>query len=164
MHTLVLVRHAKSDWSALAADRDRPLAPRGRRQAPETGTWLAAHGPRSELAVVSPARRARETWELVAAQLDGPPREVIEPAAYTFDGDELLAVVRELPEDVSVVTLVGHNPAMEELVEALTGRGVRMPTSALAVVELDAWSDAGDGGARLSVAGRPDGSGLLAAT
>ena len=39
-----------------------------------------------------------------------------------------------------------------------------MPTSALAVVELDAWSDAGDGGARLSVAGRPDGSGLLAAT
>ena len=74
-HTLVVIRHAKSDWDVDAADRDRPLAKRGRRQAPPTGRWLAAQDLALDLAVVSPAARARQTWELVAAQLAA--REVV---------------------------------------------------------------------------------------
>jgi phosphohistidine phosphatase SixA len=57
--TLILLRHAKSDWSVEKADIDRPLAKRGRRQAPEVGRWLAAHIDSISLAVVSPAARAR---------------------------------------------------------------------------------------------------------
>lgn len=134
--TLVLVRHAKSDWSGEHADLDRPLAPRGRRQATEAGRWLAAHGPRLDLAVVSPATRARATWDLVAAELAAPPPVRVEAAAYTFDGDDLLDVVRGL-EGPGAVALVGHNPALEELLELLTGEVRRMPTSCLAVVDLD---------------------------
>ena len=68
-HTLILLRHSKSDWSTNEADLDRPLAKRGRRQAPEAGRWLATHVDRIDLAVVSTARRARTTWDLVSAEL-----------------------------------------------------------------------------------------------
>ena len=72
MATLILLRHAKSDWSGGGADLDRPLAKRGRRQAAEAGRWLAANVPGIDLAVVSPATRAGSTWKVVAGELDGP--------------------------------------------------------------------------------------------
>ncbi|MEJ7796683.1 MAG: histidine phosphatase family protein [Nocardioides sp.] len=132
--TLVLVRHSKSDWSGSHADRDRPLARRGRRQAAEAGRWLAEHVPRFDLAVVSPAARAVQTWDLVAAALRSAPPVRVEEAAYTFDGHVLHSLVRDLE---GIVALVGHNPAVEELLELLTGEVRRMPTSCLAVVDLD---------------------------
>lgn len=134
--TLVLIRHGKSDWSSDVADRDRPLAARGRRQAPQAGRWLADHGPRLDLAVVSPAARATQTWELVAAALADPPPTRVDEAAYTFDGEALLDVVRGL-DDLPTVALVGHNPALEELLELLTGEVRRMSTSCLAVIDLE---------------------------
>lgn len=155
-HTLVLVRHAKSDWSGDHPDHERPVGPRGRRQAPESGRWLAEHLPAIDLAVVSPARRARTTWELVAGELPLAPPVRVEDDVYSFGAGPLLAVVRRLPGEVATVALVGHNPALEELVEELTGEWVAMPTSALAVLELPgAWADAGGGTARLLAAGRP---------
>lgn len=155
-HTLVVVRHAKSDWSVRAADRERPLAPRGRRQAPEMGRWIAANLDPVDLAVVSVATRAQQTWELVADQLPEPPPTRAERTAYTFSGDHLLDLVHGLPDQARTVALVGHNPAVEELVERLTGGWVRMPTSALAVIALPVW---GAGAGRLRAAGRPaDGS------
>ena len=63
--TLILLRHAKSDWSGSVPDVDRPLARRGHRQAPQAGRWLADNIDSIDLAVVSPANRARRTWELV---------------------------------------------------------------------------------------------------
>lgn len=153
--TLILMRHGKSDWSVAVPDRDRPLNGRGRRQAAETGRWLGTvwipgHGGRIDLAVVSPATRAWDAWELAAAELDDPPPVRVEEAAYTFDGADLLAVVRGLGEERCVV-LVGHNPALEELIAALTGEHVEIKTSALAVVDLDDWHAPG----RLVMHGRP---------
>lgn len=150
--TLVVIRHAKSDWSVPVGDSDRPLAPRGRRQAPPIGRWLAEHVDPPGLAVVSPAARTTQTWELVAAELPEPPPARFEPLAYTFAGDELADLVARLPEDTRTVVLVGHNPAVEELVETLTGRWVAMPTAAVAVVAMPLWN-AGTG--RLRGAGRP---------
>src|SRR6476620_12682109 len=71
-HTLILLRHAKSDWSGHEADIARPLAKRGRRQAPDAGRWLATNIDSIDLAVVSPASRARSTWDLVSVRLDAP--------------------------------------------------------------------------------------------
>jgi phosphohistidine phosphatase len=156
-HTLVLIRHAKSDWSTSGSDRQRPLAPRGRRQAPEAGRWIAANLVAEESidhAVVSPAQRARSTWDLVSAELEPVPPTTIDDHAYTFDGGGLLAIVRSLPDDWGTVALVGHNPAMEELVELLTGAWVAMPTSCLAVIDLPgSWAEAAEG--RLRAHGRP---------
>lgn len=148
---LILLRHAKSDWSTGKADHLRPLAPRGRRQAPLAGAWLAEHHPDIDLALVSPAARAQETWSLAAAELPAPPPVQVDERIY--DG-WLHAVVAGLPETADVVVMVGHNPDMEELVEELTGTSVRMRTSELALIELDAW-DAPKG--RLVSSGRPPG-------
>lgn len=149
--TLVLMRHGKSDWSVNAPDQDRPLTDRGRRQAAEAGRWIDDHCPTLDLAVVSPATRAARAWELAAAELSDPPPVRVEEGAYTFDGLELLAVVRGLKKKHRTVVLVGHNPAIEEMLELLTGTSVEMKTSALAVLELKDWRSPG----RIVTHGRP---------
>jgi phosphohistidine phosphatase len=155
-HTLILLRHAKSDWSGGEADVDRPLAKRGRRQAPEAGRWLAAHVDRIDLAVVSTAERARATWDLVSAELGEPVATLYDAAIYAASADRLLASVRDLGEELGTVLLVGHNPGVEDLAETLVGDWVSMPTSALAVVDLDGpWRSAGPGSGLLRAAGRP---------
>jgi phosphohistidine phosphatase len=155
-HTLVLLRHAKSDWSGAQGDLARPLAKRGRRQAPDAGRWLAAHIDGVDLAVVSPAKRARSTWDLVARELDTPPPRRIDDRVYAAPDRELLAVVRELPDDLRTVVLVGHNPGLEDLASTLTREPVPMPTSALAVITVSgSWSTAGHHPAVLRAAGRP---------
>lgn len=154
-HTLILLRHAKSDWSGNEVDFDRPLAPRGRRQAPEAGRWLAEHVARIDRAIVSPAQRARATWDLVAAELAEPPETHPEPQVYDASGDQLLDIVRSVDETVGTVVLVGHNPGLEDLAHRLVGQ-VRMPTSALAVIGVEGtWSGTGEAPATLIAAGRP---------
>lgn len=140
--TLVVMRHGKSDWSVDASDQDRPLTDRGRSQAAEAGRWLEEHGGVLDLALVSPAERAHAAWVLASAELSEPPPLRSEERAYTFDGLELMALVRSL-EDEHRVVLVGHNPACEEMLELLTGERPEMKTSALAVVEMPDWRSPG---------------------
>ncbi|HXT88463.1 MAG TPA: histidine phosphatase family protein, partial [Trebonia sp.] len=65
---LLLLRHAKSDWPDVA-DHERPLAKRGRRDAPVVGRWLRTSGYLPDAVICSTAARARQTWELVSAEL-----------------------------------------------------------------------------------------------
>jgi phosphohistidine phosphatase len=154
--TLILLRHAKSDWSGNVDDLDRPLAKRGRRQAPDAGRWMADNVDSIDLAVVSTANRARSTWDLAAAELDARPRTRLDERVYAASDDQLLEVVRALADDVETVAMVGHNPGIEDLVSLLTGESVPMPTSALAVIELKgSWSSAGQSLAVLRASGRP---------
>jgi phosphohistidine phosphatase len=154
--TLILLRHAKSDWAGTAPDFDRPLAERGLRQAPEVGQWLAKNIPAIDLAVVSPANRARTTWQLACEALDPAPPTEFEVGVYAASADDLLEIVRGLPDDALTVVMVGHNPGMQDLVALLTDEFVPMTTSALAVIGLDGgWSTAGESPATLQASGRP---------
>jgi phosphohistidine phosphatase len=157
--TLVLLRHGKSDWSDDDVDDlRRPLAGRGERQAPEAGRWLAGNVQSIDLALVSPAVRARATWDLVAAELDQPPRALVDDRVYEASVDDLLSVVREIDDEAHTVVLVGHNPGLEDLAHTLTDQAVAMPTSALAVLTMSgSWSTAGPGSALLRQSGRPPG-------
>ncbi len=156
--SLILVRHAKSDWSQDLPDHDRPLAPRGRRQAPEAGRWIAANLEALDAALVSSAVRACSTWDLVAAELEDPPVPSVDELLYTSGSGPLLARVRALPASVRTAALVGHNPAMEELLERLVGEHRVMRTSTVAVVSwAGEWTDAGLVEARLDAHGRPPG-------
>ena len=131
------------------------------------GEWLAEHDIALDLVLVSPATRARQTWEAVssamAARRSAPPAEAVsvEESVYTFDGDDLLQAVRRVRPDAGVVAVVGHNPALEEFVSDLVGLYVPMKTSCLAVVALSGeWADLGRHGSgqpepRLVAAGRP---------
>jgi phosphohistidine phosphatase len=155
-HTLVLLRHGKSDWSGGEPDHERPLAPRGRRQAAEAGRWLAAHVGHLDLALVSTAARAAATWDVASAELADPPPVRHEESAYAASAGTLLGLLRALPDDVGTVVLVGHNPGLEDLAESLCGSWVHLPTSALAVLDLESpWRETDTGPVTLRAAGRP---------
>src|SRR6266496_4452555 len=103
--TLVVVRHAKSDWSHAVPDEQRPLAARGRRDAPAIGRWLAEHVGPVDLVLCSPATRARQTWQLACAGLqpEAPVRH--DERVYTADPGGLLGVIDELPDEAGTVVL-----------------------------------------------------------
>lgn len=148
MKTLLLCRHAKSSWDdSSLRDFDRPLADRGKRDAPRIGKALRKRGPLPDLIISSPAARAKATLEAVikAAKLDIKPR--FDETIYGASTPELMKLIRRLPDESSHAMLVGHNPGFEDLVNRLTGSHQRMPTAALACVEfrVDHWEDVGDG-------------------
>jgi len=153
---LTLLRHAKSDWPDVP-DRDRPLAKRGRRDAPVIGRWLRDHGYLPDAVICSAARRTRQTWDLVAPQLGGSPSVTFEPRAYAASPLTLLYLVRELPAASRSALLIGHNPGIEELAASLTeppdadgAPGLRFPTAAVAVLEFGGdWAALAPGQARL---------------
>lgn len=157
-HRLVVVRHAKSAWPDDVPDPDRPLNARGRRDAPAAGRWIRDRVGRLDAVVCSPATRTRQTWRLIAAELDGPPSPVVDDRVYAASVETLLAVVAELPDDVGVALLLGHNPGVAELVAELTGEEPEMKTSAIAVVDLGgSWAGAAPGVARLAGHATPRG-------
>jgi phosphohistidine phosphatase len=120
--TLLLVRHSKAAIGD--DDSERPLTPRGFRDAEAIGRWLARLGLAPDLVVVSPARRAVQTWEQAAAVLAAtrpsvadPP--IVDPRIYDNTAQALLAVLLDVPPQTQVVALVGHNPSMERLARLL---------------------------------------------
>lgn len=153
--TLILLRHAKSEWSGSSPDFDRPLSERGRTQAPLAGRWLATHTDRIDLAIVSPAQRARETWELASAQLASAPPTQFDDRAYGASADLLLDLVHEVPDTVRTLILVGHNPGMEQLASLLAGEDVIMRTSGIAEFGVEgSWPELDAASTVLRAAGR----------
>lgn len=139
--TLAVLRHAKSAWPDGVPDLERPLGERGRRDAPAAGRWIGQNLPGLQLVISSTATRARQTWELAAAELSSPPE--VRHHAKIYYGP-LLEVVRELPENVGSALLVGHNPDLEDLVELLSGQDTIFKTSTIAVLSSElSWAEAG---------------------
>jgi len=149
MKTLYLLRHAKSDWSDPSLDDfSRPLNRRGKR----ARTVIARHvvGWQVDLVVCSPAQRARATAKPVIDALECPVR--YDDAMYGARADDLFALTRSLPERVSSVMLVGHNPSTEEFTALLCGLSASYPTAALGTLELavEHWQDVAPGCASLT--------------
>jgi phosphohistidine phosphatase len=144
MKTLLVLRHAKSSWrEAELADHDRPLNKRGKRDAPRMGELLRAEGLLPDLILTSSARRALTTAELVA-EASGYDGEIqVSRDLYAAGPEEFIDALCALPDELETVMVVGHNPGLEELVEALTEESSAMPTAALAQVELkiERWVD-----------------------
>ena len=138
MKTLLLLRHAKSSWKdEEVSDHDRPLNKRGKRDAPRVGKLLQETQLAPELIISSTAKRARKTASKVA-------KECVYEGVIELTGDLYLAppaqyiqVLRNVPEHIQRVLVVGHNPGTEELLAQLTGCVTHFPTAALAQIELD---------------------------
>ena len=168
---LMLMRHAKADWPDVA-DQKRPLAKRGRHDAPVMGGWLRERGYLPDVVVCSSARRTRQTWELMAPELGVSPAVTFDDRAYDAGEMALLYLARELPASCQAALLIGHNPAISDLATSLTEpaagdvagdaagdvagdvagplAGVRFPTAAVAVLEFAGdWAGLAPGGARL---------------
>ena len=155
MKTLHLLRHAKSAWDQPGlSDRERPLNKRGRRDAPRMGEALAKMIEPLPVAA-SPARRAQLT---LGRLCDGWPElsaltHRTEEALYTFSVDQLLEFIRAQDDGLAALFLIGHNPALTDLVNSL-GRGdylPNLPTAGYArlVLEIDVWRELSSGCGRV---------------
>jgi phosphohistidine phosphatase len=171
--TLWLLRHAKTvtDPPPGGADFDRVLAPRGRRDATALGRLFAGAGeglgpglagvPRPRIALVSPAARTAATAALVLADVTDPPEWHLEKGLYAADPDEILAFVRDLPDEVDAAMVVGHNPTAHALSQGLLSARDKkghsaaarngFPTCALGVYafNVDHWADVAARSAKL---------------
>jgi phosphohistidine phosphatase len=156
MRRLMLLRHAKTEHDAPSGrDQDRRLDERGRTDAAEIGGWIGRHPPFPAVVLVSPAIRARQTWEIAwEAMKNVSPQPQVEllPELYGAAPSQLLQTVHASPSDPKTLMLVGHNPGMHELALALTGSGEaaackaladNLPTSGLAVFDFAGrdWTD-----------------------
>lgn len=145
MRRLMLLRHAKAERAELGErDRDRKLTKRGRTDAQAIGAYMARHGLVPDLALVSPANRARDTWALAADYFAKPPKAVNEERIYNASADNLLALIGDTGRARSLL-LVGHNPGFHDLAVALIASGdvtarerlnENLPTAGLVVIDL----------------------------
>lgn len=146
---LLILRHAKSDWdSGATSDFDRPLAKRGRKDAPKIGAWLYREGLVPDYVVSSPAERARQTTAKVCKSLDVKKSRIVwDNDLYEAEVPKLLAVLARCPSAAATVLLVGHNPGLEQLLMHLAGEeleiphdGKLLPTGTVARLEMpDDW-------------------------
>lgn len=144
--TLILMRHAKSDWPEDGRrDFDRPLARRGGKDAPRMGKWLRRNGLVPDKLVSSPAIRAHETAKYVAGKLRIPAKRIVlDERIYEGSLRQLQEVLGAHGADSATLLLVGHNPGLEELLLHLAAaapprdtRGKLMTAGAVAVLEFD---------------------------
>jgi phosphohistidine phosphatase len=150
MRRLMLLRHAKTERAEPGErDRDRKLTARGRADAPLIGAYMARHHLAPELALVSPAERAQESWKLLAASLKKPPQVVTDERIYNATTEKLMTVLSE-PRRARSLLLVGHNPGLHDLAVELIAAGdaearervsAKLPTAGLVIIDLalDDW-------------------------
>ena len=173
---LLLLRHAKSDWSGQAGDHapdhahdhahdhQRPLSPRGRRALPRVASHMKRLGYQPHTILCSTATRTRETCELLLAHLETQASVHHDRALYLAEWPQLLAEIRGVPAGTSPLLLIGHNPGLEQLALALALQpqspaerarteklAAKFPTAALAVLDFDIadWSQVKPGSGRL---------------
>lgn len=147
MKTLLILRHAKSSWKdPELADYDRPLNKRGKQDAPLMGQLIREQGLTPEFILSSSAKRACQTAEAAAEECGFDGEVYLSRDLYSFDPEPYLAALADLPDEYECVMVVGHNPAMEELLEELTGEYQRLPTAALVEVHLpiEYWGGIGN--------------------
>ena len=144
MKTLLLLRHAKSSWKdGDVDDHERPLNPRGKRDAPRMGKLLLDEELKPDMIVCSSAKRTRRTAELVAEAAEYRGETRLTGELYEAGPGRLLEAIQSLPESAERVLLIGHNPGLEELLETVTGAYRPLTTAALAWVEfpVSSWRE-----------------------
>ncbi len=157
MKTVLLLRHAKSDWGNPGlTDFDRPLAKRGLKDAPSMGHILADFDVVPDKILASPAKRAKQTAEMVAQACGYKKSIAWQEDFYGGYSHTLIQTLTTLPDNLKRVMLVGHNPTMEETTSALLsgqddGLEIRFPTAALLCLDLSiiTWSQLEPGDATL---------------
>ncbi|MFC4351591.1 SixA phosphatase family protein [Fodinicurvata halophila] len=170
MKQLLVLRHAKSSWDDPdLEDIERPLAKRGRRDAPAMGRALHARGIEADSVLCSDAQRTRETWSLLAPEwlTDGPLPIEVTRTLYMASAKRLLQLCRETEEPIQRLMLIGHNPGLHELCLRLCGTArdpkeltqlrSKLPTAAFLLLSfpMDNWAMLEEATGRLELFLRP---------
>ena len=141
MKTLILVRHAKSDWTENLPDFDRPLNERGHKDAPKMAKFLKENEIEIDRFVTSPAKRALTTCRYFAEVYENKDIKKVEEL-YHASTKEFLETIYELDDKFNHVALFSHNNGISDFASTLTPDFVLFPTCAVAIFEIDCeeWS------------------------
>ena len=151
MRTLMLLRHAKAvPADGQIRDQDRPLASRGQKDAPKIGAYMARHQLQPDHAIVSPSKRTRETWELMAPALGKRTRATYEERLFDASPQAILNVIQQTGTACTTLLVIGHNPSLHRVAVGLIATGdldareqlrENLPTSGLVIIEFpfDDW-------------------------
>lgn len=137
MKTLYLMRHAKSSWEDKnIEDIDRPLNERGNRNAPFMGQIMQQNGILPEEIITSSAERNLATLRHICPIIDFPFSNVkVDYNLYNAPVATIIMTIKEVPEYINSLMIVGHNPGMTDLVVYLSGTPIdNIPTCG--IVEL----------------------------
>ncbi len=139
---LILIRHAKSDWSTpVRGDHSRPLNDRGRRSARAVGRWLAERGHVPAEVLCSDAARTAETWALLSEALPEAAEIRFLAALYHAGAETMLATLRGAT--AASVAMIGHNPGIADFAERIVAaapdhpRFLDYPTCATTVIRFE---------------------------
>jgi phosphohistidine phosphatase len=138
---LILLRHAKSDWTDEGLlDKDRPLNPRGKRAAPEMARWLEKQNLISDRILCSSAQRTRETLELMQAVWSAHPEVHFIDRLYLASPQTILEEAMGHSGGAQSLLIIGHNPGMEMLATQLSDEPCEMQTCTAVILEAsDGW-------------------------
>lgn len=156
MKQLILIRHAKSDWSNPEfADYQRPLNQRGKRDAPEMGRRLKKLGIEPQLILLSIAERTKETMSLLLPSAGWEKVDKIEKEwLYLASTQEYVKAVEKMHDEVDVVCICGHNPSITEVINYFTGENLgNVPTCGVGIIDfdVDSWKLTAENTGNLSV-------------
>lgn len=167
MPRLLLLRHAKSSWGDPGlADIERPLSPRGRRNAAAIARAIDAEGLMPDKILCSPARRTRETLAALLPYLSGEGRVAIEPKLYDSAHEDYVAAIARSGGEARTLMVIGHNPTIQATARWVAGDGepglvaevaAKYPTGALAVIDMGqvGWGQVKPGSGHLAAFIRP---------
>ncbi|MBF0489880.1 MAG: histidine phosphatase family protein [Candidatus Omnitrophica bacterium] len=144
MKTLLLLRHAKSSWdSPELFDFDRPLNKRGLKQAPLMGQFMAKENLLPNLIITSTAKRATETTELLVKHSHYKGNLQTEEKIYQASVETLLKIIKNAPDKTNTLLIIGHNPGLELLAQALIHQSLMLKTCTLVKINLSVkkWKD-----------------------
>jgi phosphohistidine phosphatase len=150
------MRHAQAGELPGGPDAERALRARGRRDAAAAGSWLRGQQLVPDAVLCSTARRARQTWLHVSAELGTAIKVSNDPRLYQGTAGQILPIIGSASPAAAILMYIGHNPAAAQLVAALTGQRQEFPAAAIAVIELSgAWASAAPGTGQLAAAWSP---------
>ena len=163
MKNLTILRHGKAARAEdYAVDFERPLTKRGLSDLDLVAGALVEFSPKVDWVMSSPAFRARQSTEYVAGRLAVPDQPIWEHSVYDGGPEALLSLVERVPAEKQHALIVGHNPALEQLLSGLcagaTSRfACSLPTSGVASVELQImwWEQVRWGSGQLRLFLRP---------
>ena len=143
-HKLIIMRHAKSDWSEEnRSDFDRPLTIRGKKAAKTMGKWLKKNQYSMDRIICSPALRAKQTCQLVLKEMGVAKNNVLwMTEVYAASLKNLLSIVNQYSKDTHTLLIIGHNPGLDQLLCYLSrdpppvnSSGKLLTTAAVAVLD-----------------------------
>ena len=150
MKELYIVRHAKSSWSQPALeDFDRPLNPRGKRDAPEMGRRLTKLRVLPDMVLSSPAKRAISTAQLIIDEIGFPKDNIVRDLDFLHTSvAQMVRGLKKVPDDVGTLMVFGHNPGFTDLANYFSGVAIpNIPTCGVVAIrfEVAQWTQIGEG-------------------